>query len=240
VLLVGRSLVGGGPTIGLPSFRRALVLGAHPDDESIGCAGTMALLAGAGAAVHLLVLTDGDATKGSPHAAAETARLRRDEVTRAAAALGATVELAGLPDGGLPAVADAVRAAIASALAAFAPDVVLAPWPGDDHPDHRAVADALAACPLDAGVEVWGYETWAALPPTRIVDITSVVDRKRAALAIHETAHLAFDVSAGLGLSRWRSIHGLMGRGYAEAFLAVPGPDYAALVTRLRAIEQAP
>jgi hypothetical protein len=30
-----------------------------------------------------------------------------------------------------------------------------------------------------------------------------------------------------------------MGRGYAEAFLAVPGPDYAALVARLRALERA-
>jgi LmbE family N-acetylglucosaminyl deacetylase len=200
----------------------------------------MALLATAGAEVRVLVLTDGDATKGSPHPAAETARRRRDEVRRAASSLGATVELAGLPDGRLAGSAEQVRSVIEDAMRRFVPDVVLAPWPGDDHPDHRAVADALAACPLDATVEVWGYETWAALPPTRIVDITPVVGRKRDALAIHETAHLAFDVSAGLGLSRWRSIHGLMGRGYAEAFLAVPGPAYAAVVARLRSLEQGP
>jgi LmbE family N-acetylglucosaminyl deacetylase len=233
-LLTARSLVGEGPRVGPPSFRRMLVLGAHPDDESLGCAGTMALASDGGTEVRLLVMTDGEATKGSALPPEETARRRRDEVTRAAASLGATVAFAALPDGGLSGAREAITRAIDDAVAALDPEVVLAPWLADDHPDHRAVAEALARCPLDPGVEVWGYETWSALPPTRIVDITSVIERKRQAVAIHETASLAFDVSAGLGLSRWRSLHGLMGRGWAEAFLAVPAPEYAALAERLR------
>jgi len=36
-----------------------------------------------------------------------------------------------------------------------------------------------------AELEVWGYETWTPLPANRIVDITSVLDRKKAAIAAH-------------------------------------------------------
>jgi LmbE family N-acetylglucosaminyl deacetylase len=90
---------------------------------------------------------------------------------------------------------------------------VLAPWELDGHPDHQVLHTAIPA-----GVEVWGYETWTPLPPTWIVDVTSVHERKARALACYETAHLAFDVSAMLALDRYRSVHGLMGKGYAEAY----------------------
>ena len=93
-------------------------------------------------------------------------------------------------------------------------------------------ARALAACTLDPDLQVWGYETWAAVPHNRLVDITEAVDRKRAAIAAHETGALAFDLSSGLGLSRWRAMHGLLGRGYGEAFLAMAAPEYVALVER--------
>jgi LmbE family N-acetylglucosaminyl deacetylase len=151
------------------------------------------------------------------------------------------VELVGLPDGGLTTARDAVRDAIEAALAPFRPDVVLAPWLGDGHADHRAVAEALAAARhLEPATEVWGYETWTALPATRLVDITDAIEAKQAALAAHETAALAFDVSAGLGLSRWRSIHGLMGRGWAEAFLAGTAADHRELAARWASLDGSP
>ena len=240
-LLQLRSLTGSGPTIGLPAFDRMLVLAAHPDDETLGCGGTMALAARRGTDVRVLVLTDGEATVGSTRSPADTAALRRREVRRATDLLGASVELAGLPDGGLATSLDAVRDAIDGALASFRPDVVLAPWLGDGHADHRAVAEALAAAPnLAPHTEVWGYETWTALPATRLVDITDAIEAKEAALAAHVTAALAFDLSAGLGLSRWRSIHGLMGRGWAEAFLAGTAPDHRELAARWSSLDGSP
>jgi LmbE family N-acetylglucosaminyl deacetylase len=130
---------------------------------------------------------------------------------------------------------DGLASAIAALLADLQPDVLMLPWFLDGHDDHRALSDALAAVSgLPQDLEVWGYETWTALIPNRIVDVSTVVDRKRAAIAAHATAHLAFDVSAGLGLSRWRSIHGLMGRGHAEAFLALPSARYVALTMETR------
>lgn len=236
-LLTLRSLRGDGPIIGLPELDRALVLVAHPDDESIACAGTMALLADGGARVDVLALTDGEATIGSPHDPAETGRRRRDEMERAAALLGASARFAGLPDGHLPEHRAEITTAIATAVAYTTPQVIFAPWLGDGHADHRAVAFALADCTLDPDVEIWGYETWAALPMNRLVDITAAYDRKQAAVAVHETASGAFDLSSGLGLSRWRAMHGLLGEGYGEAFLATSAAEYVQLAHRLDAFD---
>jgi LmbE family N-acetylglucosaminyl deacetylase len=234
-----RSLRGSGPVIGLPAFHRALVLSAHPDDESLGCAGTIALLADCGASVTLLTATDGEATKGAPFPTDETARRRRAEIEQAAAVLGATSRSLGLADGALDERVSELAAVLRGTIAELGPDVVFVPWLLDGHPDHRAVADALAAAVANADdplerLQVWGYETWTALVPNRIVDITSVIERKRGALNAHETAALAFDLSASEGLARWRSMQSLGGRGWAEAFLAFPAARYRELAARLR------
>ena len=233
-LLAARSMAGDGPLIGMPAARRVLVLAAHPDDESLGCAGTVALLSDRGAKVSMLFATDGEGTRGSPAPPADVAQARRSEAEASARLLGATAEFCGLPDGGLVDAGPALEAAVAGSVARAQPDLVFAPWPGDGHPDHRAVAEALARATLPADCEVWGYETWTALPANRLVDITSVIGTKESSIAVHQTAALAFDMTAGLGLSRWRSLHGLMGRGWAEGFLAVPAERYSALVAELR------
>jgi LmbE family N-acetylglucosaminyl deacetylase len=218
VLTTLRSLVGEGPLVGLPAFERVLAIAAHPDDEVLGCGGLLALLADRGADVRVCFATDGEATKGASLPAAEVARRRRSEAQAASRVLGvAPPRFLGLPDGRLAEHGVELRRGLEQVVAASRPDVVLAPWELDGHPDHRAVHAALPA-----GVAVWGYETWTPLPPSWVVDVTSVYERKQAALACYETAHLAFDVSAMLALSRYRSVHGLLGRGYAEAFLVEP------------------
>lgn len=240
-LLALRSIRGDGPVIGLPAFDRALVLVAHPDDESIACAGTMALLADAGASVTLLAATAGEATIGSPHDPVETGRRRRTELARSAQILGAEVECLGLPDGHLHQHRGALADAMKEAIDRLGPDVVFAPWVGDGHRDHRAVAFALAdaLARIDAELQIWGYETWAALPHNRLVPIEDAIDRKRASVAVHETASLAFDLSSGLGLSRWRAMHGLLGEGHGEAFLATDRPGYLELVRSLADFDDA-
>jgi N-acetylglucosamine malate deacetylase 1 len=227
-LLALRSYAGDGPVVGEPRLRSVAVLGAHPDDESLGCAGTIALLRHRGASVVAAFATDGEATRGATTDAGETARRRRGEARAACRVLGVDdVAFWGLPDGGL----DRCTSELAShiALLAAGRDGLLMPWFLDGHPDHEALSAALAVAGLPAGLEVWGYETWAPLPANRIVDITGVLEQKEAAIAAHATANQAFELGAAMGLNRWRSIHGLMGRGYAEAFLAAPVKDYLAL-----------
>lgn len=233
-----RSVPGRGPLVGLPAFRRVVALAAHPDDESLGCAGTLALLADSGARLTVVFATDGEGTRGSALDPAETGRLRTAEAREACGLLGVTdVRLLGRPDGALATQTAELAVELSAVFTELQPDLVLLPWFLDGHPDHEALSVALArSSGLPPQAEVWGYETWTPLPANRIVDISSTFARKRAALAAHRTAHLAFDVSAGAALSRWRSIHGLMGVGEAEAFLAAGLSDYCALASRADAV----
>jgi LmbE family N-acetylglucosaminyl deacetylase len=193
----------------------------------------MALLADQGASVTVVTATDGEATRGSRVSPEETGQRRRAEAERAAEVAGVTPRFLGLADGRLSAQMEELTEALSAAIAELEPEAVFAPWLLDGTPDHRAVANALAGALTNGRAarqpEVWGYEVWTALVPNRIVDITSVIERKRAALAAHETAALALDLSAGEGLSRWRTMHSLGGRGWAEAFLASSAEQYQTL-----------
>lgn len=232
------SLVTDVPAIGLPDFRRALVLAPHPDDESIGCGGAIALLADRGAEVLVVVATDGETTIGPPLPAEEIAARRRAEAADACRilGLGAPPRFLGLPDGGLHARGRPLAAMIDAVLEEHEPDVVLSPWLLETHPDHRAVATALARTDPPRDVQVWGYEAHTPVLPTRAVPITAVLDRKRAALQAHHTAAAAFDLEATLALNRWRSLATDAGQGHAEAFHATTWQDYLRLVavTNLR------
>jgi LmbE family N-acetylglucosaminyl deacetylase len=229
------SAVGSRPLVGAPTFRRALALCAHPDDEAIGCGGTLALLAASGSIVEVVYATRGDATRGSPLPAEEIGRRREVEARQACDILGLPApRFLSFVDGTLSDQIEGLSEAIGSAIREFQPDVVFVPWFLDGHADHRAMSLALAAVEPAPDVEVWGFEWWTALPPNRLVDVSSVYAKKEAAVTAHATAHLAFDVGAALALSRWRSLQGLHGLGHGEAFLAAPYSGYRDLVGRAR------
>ena len=230
-LLAVSSLGREGPAIAPPYARRALVIAPHPDDETIGCGGTAALLARQGTEVRVLVATDGQASVDEGGRVREVADLRRERVARSCAALGlGPPSFVGLADGRVAAGGEVLVASLAEAARFFDPEVVFVPWPLDDHPDHRAVAACLAQVLLPADVEVWCYEVWSSLPANRIVDVTEGWEAKTRALAQHHSDQGAFDLDAHLALQRWRSIHGLFGHGYAEAFLALSASEYTRVV----------
>lgn len=214
------ALVTDAPIVAVPAYTRVLVIAPHPDDETIGCGGTIARLAAAGAVVDVVVCTDGDATIGAATSRAETARRRRAETVEACMLLGACPpRFLGLPDGDLPAHVDELAAALDEAIEATRPQAVLAPWALERHPDHRAVITALARAAAHPEVEVWGYEVHSPLQATHVVPLDERgLARKRAALAVHATAGQAFSLQTTLALSRWRSLATHAGEGYAEAF----------------------
>lgn len=197
----------------------ALAVFAHPDDPEVSCAGTLALWADRGAAVHLVIVNRGE--KGSRGQVVDPDRLastRADEVRAAAAVLGlAGVTLFGLPDG--ESENDlALRARLVEVVRAVRPEALVCPDPtalyfGDhyvNHRDHRvvgfAVLDAVApaaASPMyfpDAGLphQVGLVYLSGTLEPDIAIDIGATVKRKAEALACHRT-QLGEDPAAWAG-----------------------------------------
>jgi len=128
-----------------------LAVFAHPDDESLLAAGTLAGCAAAGASVVLVCATRGElGASGSREESPEAHGARRERELRAAGeALGAVaVECLGLPDGELAGFdRSAVEARLVASLRRWSPQVVLTFGPDGLywHPDHIAVHERVCA-----------------------------------------------------------------------------------------------
>lgn len=170
-----------------------LAIGAHPDDVELGCGGTLARLAQAGRSVGILHLTRGEAgTRG-------TVEERHQEAMRAGEALGTKVFFLDLVDGDLRTDTQAQDELI-EVLRRTRPRLVFGPAPSDRHPDHdRAYRLVHEAC-FYAGVvgrgeggephrpsATFSYMQHDPFDPTFVVDVTSVWDRKMAALAEYKS-----------------------------------------------------
>jgi N-acetylglucosamine malate deacetylase 1 len=188
------------PIVGQPP-EPVVVVAPHSDDESIGCGGLLALAERAS-----VILLTGDET-------------RRAEARDALNVLGVTdLECLALPDQRISEVGD-LPVRLASLLRARGPSTVVFPFPLDRHLDHVATARAVAAAA--PGCELWCYEVWTPLDPNRLVDITDVADKKRAAIARHRSQVQNVPYSdAALGLNAYRALLAPPAR-YAEGFLRV-------------------
>ena len=204
----------------LAQARKVLVFAPHPDDETLGCGGTLALLA-AHCPVKVVLVTDGSGAGGLP---AGAGALRQAEFVRALAVLGITQsEQLHQPDGSFEGSAG-LAAQVQALLDDYQPDWVFLPSPLDYHRDHVRIAAFLEPlCRQTASVtQLLFYEIWAPLPATHVVDITEQVPRKQAALAEHATAMQYGDYQrAAEGLNCYRGLY--LGKGrLAEAFWVEP------------------
>lgn len=201
----------------LENIRRAIVFAPHPDDESLGCGGTLARLAGH-CAIKVVLITDGSGAGGLPDG---SDLVRQREFAAALRILGID-DFCCLqqPDGHFSAN-PALTEQITRLLADFQPDHVFLPSPVDYHRDHLRIADFLVPlCRQAATVEqLVHYEIWAPLPATHVVDISEQWPQKQAALFEHHTAMACGDYLRAIeGLNRYRGLY--LGRDrLAEAFL---------------------
>ncbi|MCY1658433.1 PIG-L family deacetylase [Dietzia sp. SL131] len=181
-------------TTGLPDWDTVLAVVAHPDDESFGLGAILSGLAGAGARVHVLCLTRGEAS--TLHGVeGELSVIRERELRAAADALGARgVTLLDLPDGGLTALgADGLDDEVEREIEAVRPDGLVAfdSTGISGHPDHVAATAAAvrAGERHDLGVLAWvlpddlcatlageGYAGFLGRPADEI-DLALTVDR---------------------------------------------------------------
>ncbi|MBN1440843.1 MAG: PIG-L family deacetylase [Anaerolineales bacterium] len=150
----------------MPGRKRLLAVFAHPDDESFGAGGTLALYAARGAQVHLICATRGELGEAPPdrQGFATVAEMRESELHCAGRILGlAGIHFLGYRDSGMPGAADnrhprALAAAPRSEVARntaglirqLRPQVIVTfdPVGGYFHPDHiaahRAAVDAFS------------------------------------------------------------------------------------------------
>lgn len=138
-----------------------VVVAPHPDDESLGAGGLLASLAHRDVRVDVVVVTDGAASHAG--AGAELARRRAHEVRKAVDLLcpHACLTLLGLPDGATPDHRDAVAQGIDQVLGADATrSLLVAPWRGDGHRDHRVVGEVCAELAQQTGARLWEYPVW--------------------------------------------------------------------------------
>jgi len=197
-------------TLTFTSTDRVAIVAPHPDDESIATGGLIQAARAAGAAVRVIVLTDGDANVWPQRWIEKRWRIdavarvrwgarRREEARAAMRILGLEADAAvffGLPDLGLTDLlmrADpAVPAALRHEFAAFAPTSVVLPSLGDRHPDHSAANILVRLALLGINAKFPRLLEFAVhggvADGTVACDLdASRQDRKRAAILAHAT-----------------------------------------------------
>ncbi|MBC8647077.1 MAG: PIG-L family deacetylase [Thermoanaerobaculia bacterium] len=212
---------------------RVLVLAAHPDDEVLGCGGTLRLNAGRAEEVRVWIATDGTAQEREASGdEGSYGELRREEARRALAELGVHgPHFGGLPDRSLVGN-EALEASLDAQLRDFRPDLILAPAPSEIHPDHRAIGEAIyrrlsSSRPGDPdhdhlrSLRLAFYEISHPILPNVLVDIAGVSERKSAALAAYGSQQAVRDYAGAIGgLNAYRRLT-LSGSGPVEAFRVV-------------------
>ncbi len=124
---------------------KVLVLAVHPDDETLGCGGTLLKLRDRGCELHWLIATAVSEEEGYSR---EFVSSRQQEIDTVAQRYG----FAGVHKLGLPAARVETRPLgniverIAAILKAVAPDTLFLPFREDVHSDHRILFDAAFSC----------------------------------------------------------------------------------------------
>lgn len=198
----------------------ALVVAPHPDDETLGCGGAIALLRARGCKVQVLVISDGTLShpRSCNYPAPKLRALRESETVSALAVLGVdAVTFLRLPDGAVPTQEPEFSQAVDSCcnyLTQFAPQVIFLPLRYDPHPDHRAswklIYTALASLNLSSRIieyPIWDWDeaqrgTLLNFTSWRL-DISTVVKLKQQAIAFYrsQTTNLIDDDPEGFCLT---------------------------------------
>lgn len=177
-----------------------LILAAHPDDEVLGCGGTIAKLVDEGAIVNVAFLADGVFSRiGEESAQHLELTARRTAARRACEILGVkSVSFGDFPDNCMDIIPLLeIAQALEALIAKHQPEMVFTHHAGDVNIDHRRLHDAVVtACRPQQGnpvktllcFEVPSSTEWQlpgsapAFMPNWFVDISTTLDRKLAAL----------------------------------------------------------
>lgn len=214
--------------------RKVFVLSPHPDDDIVGCGGTLHLYHQKGAEITSIYMTDG--RKGNPeYNEDDLVLIRKEEAKKAATMIGIDrLIFLGNRDTELSPSTGTI-AELSAILKDQRPEAVFLPFMLDNHHDHIVTNDIFVRAAKDyyGAMMCYGYEIWTPLAvPNCIVDITNQIKVKIEALQQHRSQFEMLDfMEAVYGLSRYRCIvHMLSDKyKYAEAFSACSLSEYKRL-----------
>jgi LmbE family N-acetylglucosaminyl deacetylase len=218
-----------------------LIVAAHPDDELLGCGGTIAR-ASATTPVDIVILGEGVTSRHDRPEQAEPAALAsvHAEAKEVGRLLGArSVHLEGMPDNRfdeLPLLQVIKR--IERFVSDLRPAVIYTHHPGDLNIDHlvtfRAVMTAarpMSGCPVRdiycfevASSTEWAFQQLQpSFTPNVFVDVSDTIEKKVRGMALYESEvrtfpHPRSGEALRVQARRWGTVVGLQ---YAEAFQLV-------------------
>jgi N-acetylglucosamine malate deacetylase 1 len=221
-----------------------LVLCPHPDDEIIGCGGTLAKLVAQGTRVTILHATDGSEAASLWHATGEQRRtVRLDEARRVGELMGFTSLLFWKEDNAAFVEREERVRDLVELLGRLRPALIFTPFIIDIHPDHRVLSRLLASAirvggPALEGSLVLSYQVWSSTPATHTCEITDVVGLQEQALLLYATAMKVDDY---VHFCQDRNYHDAVAvtahPGFVECFFATPANAYPELVTSVEGLD---
>ena len=220
--LIGMESLASNTNTGTSPVKKALIIGAHPDDPETGCGGTMLVLKQAGYEVVSVYMTKGEAgIPGKTHE--ESSVIRVAEATKASEMLGARPVFMTQIDGSTE-INKERYVEMRELIAAEKPDVVFTHWPIDSHADHRVCSSLVydAWRRLGYNFELYYYEVMSGMQsqlfqPTDYVNISSVAKQKREACNCHTSQDMEGVYEWHDLMERFRGIE--FGCKAAEAFI---------------------
>jgi N-acetylglucosamine malate deacetylase 1 len=217
-----------------PGGGAVVVLAPHMDDEVLGCGGTIARHADAGAHVTVVFLTDGRYGGWVDRTASQgLVNVRKQEAQRAGDILGVRrMFFLDAEDSKLRADRLVARK-LREVLESERPGIVYLPFFLERHDDHRAANDVLMTAVKGTALdfECRGYEVGTPLFPNCLVKIDETIELKKRALACYQSQLAVLDYQhSAVGLNAYRSL-ALAGDGcrFVEAFHALKLADYRRL-----------
>lgn len=204
------------------------MIAPHPDDESIGCGGTICLHRESGDRVQVVFLTSGErGVDGVSNAAATS--IREAEAERAGEVLRLDgMDFLRLPDLRLSDHIDLGAQLVHKILQSQLPSLIYLPHPDEAHPDHQAALPIVrAALAQFSGqrrtAELVFYEVWS--PMTRYgwaEDISHFIRQKLRAVRCYKSQLQSFRYDRAVrGLNQYRGSLAA-GSHYAEVFRSAP------------------
>jgi len=216
-----------------------LAFAPHPDDAELGCGGSLILAADKGLRVAIADLSAGEmSSQGTPES-------RQHEKELASEKLGLWRRFSvGLPDSEIG-TDPAHCLPIIQLIREIKPRIVLAPNEQDRHPDHERTSRLIKEACFLAGVgkvgigrphrpeQIYYYMIHSPFAPSLVIDISSVWERKMAAITAYQSQFKPEHGKSPTAISKPNFLRfieaqaivfgAMIGVSYGEAF-HLPGP----------------